>query len=323
MNEKALSTAVRKSPLYHNCFLQAPDGQDLCTCDIRKAKWYISKGIGFLVSEDPYTVRLKFEPSGRPEGLAGKYYTTVNENICVVCGKVESLLRKNIIPHEYRKYFPAVMKDHQSHDILLLCVRCHQASNMFDAELRRRLAERCAAPIGTEADVKLRENSELRRVRSAGRALQADRGRERIPATRRAQLEAVLLNWAGAEACEKLSEQLVDRAADCCCMEENEEYVPHSRAVVQQFLQQGGLLQLEVLWRQHFIDKMKPAHLPHLWSVNHQEERLGVKAAENRIDTAQYRLATEGTWPDGQYPDLEAYRHTNQTQLGVNPNSHN
>lgn len=36
----------RKSPLYDNCFLHAPDNQPLCTCDKKKAKWYLDKGIG-------------------------------------------------------------------------------------------------------------------------------------------------------------------------------------------------------------------------------------------------------------------------------------
>lgn len=36
----------RKSPLYDNCFLYAPDGQPLCTCDKKKARWYLNKGIG-------------------------------------------------------------------------------------------------------------------------------------------------------------------------------------------------------------------------------------------------------------------------------------
>lgn len=32
--------AARKKPLYDNCILQAPDGQPLCTCDVKKALWY-------------------------------------------------------------------------------------------------------------------------------------------------------------------------------------------------------------------------------------------------------------------------------------------
>lgn len=35
----------RKSPLYDNCFLYAPDGEPLCTCDKKKAKWYLNRGI--------------------------------------------------------------------------------------------------------------------------------------------------------------------------------------------------------------------------------------------------------------------------------------
>lgn len=112
--------STRKSPLYHNCMLQAPDGQVLCTCDTKKARWYVAKGIGEVVTEEPLVVRLRFEPSGRPDGKAGEYYLSVKPNICVVCGASEAYLRKNVVPHEYRRYFPAVMKDHQSHDVLLM-----------------------------------------------------------------------------------------------------------------------------------------------------------------------------------------------------------
>ncbi|KAJ8317699.1 hypothetical protein KUTeg_005603 [Tegillarca granosa] len=57
---------TRKRPLYYNCSLLAPDGEMLCTCDIRKAEWYIMKGLADKVSDDPLTVKLRFEPSGRP-----------------------------------------------------------------------------------------------------------------------------------------------------------------------------------------------------------------------------------------------------------------
>ena len=97
---------IRNKPLYHNCYLQAPDGDTLCTCDRKKAEWYISKNLGELVQEDPFTVKLKFEPSGRALGEVGKYYTQVKVNQCVVCGTTEKFVRKNVVPREYRKYFP-------------------------------------------------------------------------------------------------------------------------------------------------------------------------------------------------------------------------
>ena len=37
---------TRKSPLYMNCMLTAPDGSKLCTLDHKKADWYIDRGLG-------------------------------------------------------------------------------------------------------------------------------------------------------------------------------------------------------------------------------------------------------------------------------------
>lgn len=163
---------TRSSPLYQNCLLLAPDGELLCTCDKRKADWYVNKNLATVVAETPsYTVRLKFEPAGRAVGQVGQYYLQVKENKCVVCGETESYLRKNVIPREYRKYFPsnyrrsiflkknkkiilfffvAIMKDHTSHDVLLLCPRCHQHCNGSDLHLRHKLATLCDAPFTYE-----------------------------------------------------------------------------------------------------------------------------------------------------------------------------
>lgn len=45
-----------------------------------------------LQSEDPFVVRLLFEPSGRPDSQQD-YYLTAKENLCVVCGKADSYIR--------------------------------------------------------------------------------------------------------------------------------------------------------------------------------------------------------------------------------------
>lgn len=48
-----------------------------------------------LQSEDPFVVRLLFEPSGRPDSQQD-YYLTAKENVCVVCGKADSYIRSDI-----------------------------------------------------------------------------------------------------------------------------------------------------------------------------------------------------------------------------------
>ncbi|KAJ0062819.1 hypothetical protein NL108_008098, partial [Boleophthalmus pectinirostris] len=202
--------SARKSPLYDNCFLHAPDGQPLCTCDKKKAKWYLDKGIGVLVSENPFIVRLLFEPSGRPDSQQD-YYLTAKENLCVVCGKADSYIRKNIVPHEYRRHFPTEMKDHNSHDILLLCTSCHAASNVHDGFLKQQLADEFSAPQGCEEGVRLHEDTDRRKVRSAARALLS--AGDGLPESRRVELEEMIKNYLNMNHDEPLTVETVNQAA--------------------------------------------------------------------------------------------------------------
>ncbi len=72
--DKSSSHSTLSRPLYDNARLEAPDGQLLCVCDSKKALWYVDKGLGEKVEVpgENLTVRLKFEPAGRPKGVAGK-----------------------------------------------------------------------------------------------------------------------------------------------------------------------------------------------------------------------------------------------------------
>ncbi|XP_061551994.1 exonuclease 3'-5' domain-containing protein 2 [Phycodurus eques] len=265
--------SARKSPLYDNCYLHAPDGQPLCTCDKKKAKWYLDKGIGVLQSEDPFVVRLLFEPSGRPDSQQD-YYLTAKENLCVVCGRADSYIRKNIVPHEYRRHFPSEMKDHNSHDILLLCTGCHAASNVHDAALKQQLADAFAAPQGCEEGVRPMEDPERRRVRSAARALLSAGGG--LPQRRRDELRVLVKNFLNVGEERELTEEELRRAAALETRILNEAYVPHGQKVVRAYGERGphGLMELERCWRQHFLSAMRPKHLPPLWCVQHNHLKL-------------------------------------------------
>lgn len=272
--------SARKSPLYDNCFLHAPDGQPLCTCDKKKAKWYLDKGIGVLQSEDPFVVRLLFEPSGRPDSQQD-YYLTAKENLCVVCGKADSYIRKNVVPHEYRRHFPTEMKDHNSHDILLLCTSCHAASNVHDSFLKQQLAEEFAAPQGCEEGVRLLEDSDRRRVRSAARALLT--AGDGLPEQRRDELQDLIKSFLNMNEEEELTDDALQQAAGLETRIFNEAYVPHGLKVVQAHAQRGlsGLMELERRWRQHFLTSMQPRHLPPLWSVDHNHNKFLRKYGED------------------------------------------
>ncbi|XP_067657121.1 exonuclease 3'-5' domain-containing protein 2-like [Haliotis asinina] len=261
--EKGRAYSARARPLYHNCQLQAPDGQPLCTCDIRKAEWYIEKQLGDKVCDRPFTVRLRFEPSGRPES-EHNYYLQEKENVCVVCGNKNTYTRKFVVPQEYRRYFPPLLKDHRSHDVLLLCPPCHQVSSNHDAILRQELSVECDAPIDSGLGCRSVQNQDLMKIRSAAKALKLSRAQ--IPEARVNVLEKTLKEYYGVTS---LTDDLLETAINMDTRIFNSDYMPHGKKVVEQFKQKGKLWEFERRWRKNFVDTMKPKFLPPLWSVEH------------------------------------------------------
>ena len=55
---------------------------------------------------------------------------------------------------------------------------------------------------------------------------------------------------------------------------EHASFVPHGQKVVRHYMAHGRLIQFEKLWRRHFLDTMRPNHLPDMWSVDHHHDQL-------------------------------------------------
>lgn len=61
------------------------------------------------------------------------------------------------------------MKEHKSHDIVLLCPVCHQQSSLYDADLRERLAVECDAPVSHASGAKYTCDHDLQQISSAAK----------------------------------------------------------------------------------------------------------------------------------------------------------
>jgi hypothetical protein len=269
------SYCIRSTPLYDNCYLQAPDGELLCTCDHKKAKWYVEKGLAAEISQDPFTVRLNFEPAGRAVGEVGEYYRSVKENRCVVCGREENLIRKNVVPHEYRKFFPNVMKDKTSHDILLLCILCHQRSNIADLKMRQKLQDKCDAPL--IGDIPAEDIEAVKKLKWQQRIARALITGKNIPEKRQEEMKKMLEeDFPGQEMNEEFLRNLLSKEPE----QSNPFASSHGEIVVQRFKETEGLVQLEKLWREHFLQAMEPNYMPERWDVNHNGNRLEIRATE-------------------------------------------
>lgn len=90
---------------------------------------------------------LLFEPKGRPEDEGNVFYIQSKKNICVGCGKGDHYLRYRIIPSCYRMHFPEHLKSHRSHDIVLLCVDCHEVAHAAAEKYKKQIAAEFGIPL--------------------------------------------------------------------------------------------------------------------------------------------------------------------------------
>lgn len=111
-----------------------------------------------------------------------------------------------------------------------------------------------------------------------------------MPSQKVTQLQKTLLDYY-TDATE-ITPELLQKAAKLDCRVANEDYCQHGKKVVQVYRDKfGGLVELERLWREHFLHTMQPKFLPKLWNVNHNANRLEVRASEGRIDNEDLVVA--------------------------------
>ncbi|QCD87933.1 protein RRP6-like 3 isoform X1 [Vigna unguiculata] len=205
-----------KSPVYHNCRIFANDGRLLCYCDEKKLKWYLSRDLAKLVDEDPPAIMLLFEPKGRPEDEDNDFYIQSKKNICVGCGEGNHYLRYRIIPSCYRIHFPEHLKSHRSHDIVLLCVDCHEVAHAAAEKYKRKIAVEFGIPLylrrvvhpGQKTEKQIEESgvSPLQ-LRTAAMALL--RHGPRMPLNRREELTEIIKRYYGGR---DISDEDLERA---------------------------------------------------------------------------------------------------------------
>ncbi|XP_020973967.1 protein RRP6-like 3 isoform X1 [Arachis ipaensis] len=188
-----------KAPVYHNCRIFANDGRLLCYCDKKKLEWYLSRDLAKLVDKDPPAIMLLFEPKGRPEDEDNDFYIQSKRNICVGCGEGSHYLRYRIIPSCYRMHFPEHLKSHRSHDIVLLCVDCHEIAHAAAEKYKRKIAAEFGIPLYVqrvvhpeqEPNIQIEEGVSPLQLRTAAMAL--IRHGPRMPQNRREELTEFVL----------------------------------------------------------------------------------------------------------------------------------
>ncbi len=248
----------RSTPLYGNCVITAPDGQALCRTSEEKIRWYLDRNLGEVVSENPTTLRLFFEPKGR-DGADHPYTTAEKHNICVVCGTDQDITRHHVVPRCFRKHFPMKRKEHAIHDVLILCINCHNEYENHAFEFKKKIAEDMNIPIG---GCGYHVDKSYFSVRTAGHAL-LESG-DKIPEPRKTELLNRLRDFFEKE---DITVEDMKRASGLKSVIIDPSFKSFGQAVVERLENIDDFVQQ---WRRHFIEVMKPKHLPAFWSVDYK-----------------------------------------------------
>jgi cation-transporting P-type ATPase D len=141
--------AVKKE-VYENCRMLSKNGDMLCFTDRKRLLWYIKKGLAVEVEpgKEPLTVRLTFDHKDDDQRAgAHEFYTSSRSNTCVACGAGKHYLRYRVVPVCYRRALPEKFKSHRSHDVLLLCMDCHEVAQRASEQMKREISNEFGIPL--------------------------------------------------------------------------------------------------------------------------------------------------------------------------------
>ncbi|KAK2980699.1 hypothetical protein RJ640_011319, partial [Escallonia rubra] len=113
----------------------------------KSAKQFITT-VGYMQMTAAYYVIVIAENlNGFPEDEDNNFYTNSKKNICVGCGEGNHYLRYRVIPSCYRIHFPEHLKSHRSHDIVLLCVDCHEVAHAAAEKYKKQISAEFGIPL--------------------------------------------------------------------------------------------------------------------------------------------------------------------------------
>lgn len=246
--------------IYGNCQVVWDDIL-MFRCDKKRADWYLKtldkktgEPIGELLSEDPYTVRLKFKPKGL--GNHDKEFgLTEMDNRCVSCGTEEYLTRHHVVPYCYRRFFPLSLKSHNFHDVLALCVSCHEKYERNADKLKEQLAIEYKAPINGETI----ENKDIIKCIKISTTLLNDG--IKVPKSRARRLRKYLRDRFNLK---RLTRDKIEEIASTKVVvikRTHGEIVMSQISDIQSFVE---------MWRNHFVDNNDCTYLPKNWSIKNR-----------------------------------------------------
>jgi hypothetical protein len=233
-----------QSEAYSNCIILAPDGEALTRASLKKINWYLSRNLAAIESEDPLTIRLKFEPIRRGDTNKNQnFIISEKENLCVCCGETRKLSRHHIVPRMFSKHLP-YCRESLTHDVVLLCVNCHR---LYEIE-----ADRFKNELALLYDLQKRERFPTKSiVRKLSNTLL--KHSDKIGFDRKNAMLDRIRKLTGKEDVDLVFLSKIPFGGDVL-----------GKAIVEKI----DIEELVLMWRHHFIKCMNPKFMPKHWDIN-------------------------------------------------------
>lgn len=239
-----------KNKIYGNYKVLSPNNILMFRCNDKKINWYLNKNLAERI--DDISIRLKFNPNGL--GNYNQYGIDEMENICVVCGVKHNLNRHHVVPICYRKFFPNEKKNHKFHDILSICLECHEYYEKIAIQFKNELSIKYNAPLnGIQCD-----NLQLIKMKNIISCILYN---DKIPKYRIKEMKNEVkeyFTW------KRVSKKRLQNILD---IKINNVTKTHGEMVVSKIEDIDSFIKE---WRKHFIKNMNCKFLPKKWSVNNE-----------------------------------------------------
>lgn len=242
-----------QSEIYDSYSMYSPDGKFMCYCNKKKAYWYINKNLANWINDKEF--QLIFEPNG--DGKAhNPYYAQKMKNCCVVCGAEKDLNKHHVVPYVFRSRFPISYKESNHHDIVAICIDCHEKYEKQANILKKEIADELNISMINGLSLEQVKNKKILSARQLLEKINNGEIKD-IPDSRVALLRI--------KAAEPLYENITVSGAIW------------ADQIMKNVLSNNNLYPFVKRWRNHFIEIMKPNFLPKYWSVDSKLEQAGKK----------------------------------------------
>jgi hypothetical protein len=258
-----------------------PNGRHMFTCGERKAQWYINNDLAIKVGNKK--IKFTFIPKGNGFEDDEEFGRSDREYRCVVTGCEEGLQRHHIVPYCYRMYFPNEFKSKNHHDVVLINHEKHSEYEQLANEYKDIIAKiynvKTIDELNTEYTLKLRGfGREDAIVISSMHSLFKTYGK--IPQDLKIQklhfiAEKTNIPYDQIERFNYiqlyklyllLKEQHIVDINEF--KRQNKQKFDHGYHVAQKLNTEEKISEFIKLWRNHFIDIMKPRFMPNGWSID-------------------------------------------------------